>query len=55
MYVKDHFLGMMTLLAIIGIYFLNYFDKLYMRVCILSIITSVIFDVIWLLTMSGVQ
>jgi len=49
MFVKHHFLSMLTYLAILGIFMLNYFDKFYIRSCLILTAISVVLDFIWVL------
>lgn len=51
---KSNFLNILTALAILGIFVLRCFDKHYVRMCIIGVFLSFVFDLIWLLTMSKV-
>jgi hypothetical protein len=53
--VKSNFLNILAALAILGIFILRCFDKHYVRMCIIGIFMSFVFDLIWLLTMSNVK
>ena len=37
----------MAYLAVIGIFFLNYFDKNYIRVCLVFLGVSILLDIVW--------
>ena len=55
MFVKDPFISCLAYLFVFGIYLLNYFDRYYVRVCMYMLLGSVIFDLIWLIVMAGVN
>lgn len=41
-------------MMILAIFLLNYFDKLYIRGCIVALVTSVVLDIFWMIGLSGV-
>ena len=47
MFLRHHFLNSLAYLAVIGIFFLNYFDKNYIRVCLALLGISIILDIVW--------
>jgi hypothetical protein len=49
MFAKHHFLSMLTYLAILGIFLLNYFDMHYIKSCLIVATSSVLFDLIWII------
>lgn len=48
MFTKHHFLNLLCLFGILSIFFLNYFDKNYMKFLLILIATTIIFDIVWL-------
>lgn len=48
MFHKHHFLNLLVLFGIFSIYFLNYFDKNYIKFLLILIVFSIITDIIWL-------
>lgn len=50
---KHHFLGILTALAILAIFALNFFNEAYIKVVLGLILTSVISDVMWLVLSFG--
>jgi len=42
-------------MMILAIFLLNYFDKLYIRGCIVASVTSVVLDFFWVIGLSGVR
>lgn len=55
MFVRHHFLNVLVYLSILSIFFLNYFDKNYMRFCLILTAISIIWDLLWLITRSDVS
>lgn len=51
---KFHFLSMLCALALVAIFGLNYFDRLYIRFVILLLLGSIVMDFIWLIMKAGV-
>lgn len=54
MFAKHHFLSMLTYLAILGIFLLNYFDMHYIKSCLIVAASSVLFDLIWIIAEADV-
>lgn len=54
MFVRHHFLNCLTYIFVFGIYFLNYFDRIYVKVCLYLLLGSEVLDFIWLIVMAGV-
>jgi hypothetical protein len=54
MFVRHHFVNILALMMILAIFLLNYFDKLYIRGCIVALVTSVVLDIFWMIGLSGV-
>ncbi len=51
---KNHFFNLMVYTLIFLIFAQNYFDKLYMRITILSVVMSILLDFVWLIVHSEV-
>lgn len=54
MFVRHHFLNCLAYIFVFGIYFLNYFDRIYVKVCLYLLLGSEVLDFIWLIVMAGV-
>ena len=54
MFHKHHFFTLIALLAVFAIFFLNYFDMYYMRFVLLTLVVSVVLDLVWIFTHAGV-
>jgi len=54
MFAKHHFFNILCYLLVIAIFALNYFDQAYIKLCEISFGVSILFDLIWLITHSGV-
>jgi hypothetical protein len=54
MFVRHHFLNCLAYIFVFGIYFLNYFDRIYVKVCLYLLLGSELLDFIWLIVMAGV-
>jgi hypothetical protein len=54
MFVKHHFLSMMTYMAVTSIFFLNYFDKTFIRLTLYMLFGSVLFDLLWIILQADV-
>jgi hypothetical protein len=54
MFHKHHFFSLLALLAVLAIFFLNYFDQSYMRFVLVNLIVSIVLDVVWLIFHAGV-
>lgn len=54
MFVCHHFLNCLAYIFVFGIYFLNYFDRIYVKVCLYLLLGSELLDFIWLIVMAGV-
>lgn len=48
MFHKHHFYGLLALLSVLGIFFLGYFDSLYMKFVKINLLVSVLMDLAWL-------
>ncbi len=55
MFVRQHFLNMMTYLAILSIFFLNYFDAIYIRLTTYLLVGSISFDLMWVIAQADVH
>ena len=53
-FVRHHFLNSLCYLFVLGIFLLNYFDRSYVRTCLVMMLVSIILDFIWVLAMAGV-
>lgn len=47
MFHKHHFLSLLALLSVLGIFFGGYFDGYYMKFVKILLVVSVLFDVAW--------
>ena len=54
-FVKNNFLNIMAVVMVLSIFLLNYFDKLYIRACIVFLAISVLLDLFWLIGLAGVN
>ena len=54
MFVKHHYLNSLAYIFVFGIYFLNYFDRTYIKVCLFTLLSSEILDILWIIVMAGV-
>lgn len=52
---KHHFLGLLTALAVLAIFALNFFNEAYIQLTLVLLTTSVISDVVWLALSFGVH
>ena len=48
MFHKHHFLNLLAIFGVLSIFFLNYFDKNYMKFLLVLLGASIVFDVVWL-------
>lgn len=48
MFHKHHFLNLLAIFAVLSIFFLNYFDKNYMKFLLILLAASFVFDIVWL-------
>ena len=55
MFHRHHFFNVLVLFGVLSIYFLNYFDKGYIRLLLILLGGSIILDLIWFLVMVGVS
>lgn len=55
MFVRHHFLNFLAYLAVLSIFALNYFDRLYLRFTEVILTVSFVLDLLWVITHSGVS
>lgn len=55
MFHRDHFLNILVYISILAIFFLNYFDQLYIRFCLVCLMVAIILDFIWAIVQSSVK
>jgi len=53
-FVKSGFLNVLAVVMVLTIFVLNYFDKQYVRTCIVGLVVSVLLDFFWLISFCGV-
>ena len=49
MFHKHHFLNLLCVFFVLSIFFLNYFDKNYVKFLLGALAVSIIFDLVWLI------
>ncbi len=54
MFHKHHFYNILVYIAILAIFFMNYFDKHYMKFCLVNLGIATILDFIWLIVQADV-
>lgn len=55
MFLKHHFLSMMAYMAVNSIFFLNYFDKTFIRITLYLLAGSIFFDLLWVILQADVN
>lgn len=55
MFHKYHFYTLLCLCAVLCIFFLNYFDRMYVKVVMANLLISCVMDVIWEITRARVR
>ena len=55
MFHKHHFLSLLAILSVIAIFFLNYFDKFYIRFSLAVLAIAAIFDLVWVFVHTRVK
>jgi len=48
MFHKHHFINILCIFGVLSIFFLNYFDKNYIKFLLILLVITVIFDIVWL-------
>ena len=48
MFHKHHFLSLLAIFSVLSIFFLNYFDKNYIKFLLAILVVSIVYDVVWL-------
>lgn len=54
MYHRHHFHNALVYIAVLSIFFLNYFDKYYMRFCLAALGVAFLLDFIWVIVHADV-
>ena len=54
MFHKHHFYSLLALLAVLGIYALNYFDGTYMKFVLINLFVSCVLDLGWMIVLANV-
>ena len=54
MFHKHHFYSLLAYLSIYGIFFLNYFDKIYVKFILINLGISNVLDIAWMVVMANV-
>lgn len=52
---KHHFFNLLIMLFVLAIYFLNYFDRNYIKFILIGLGSSVLLDILWLIVMAKVK
>jgi len=52
---KYDFLNLIVVTSLLSIYFLGVFDKLYVRMTLGLIVTSIVMDIVWLILYAGIK
>lgn len=55
MYVKHHFTNILVYIAILSVFFLNYFDSTYMKSLLAMIAIAIGFDIAWMIVQAEVM
>lgn len=54
MFHKHHFYNILAYISVFGVFFLNYFDKTYMKFVLINLGISVILDLVWMIVSANV-
>lgn len=54
MFHKHHFYSLLAILAVLTIFFLNYFDYIYIKFVLINLGISCVLDLIWMIVLANV-
>lgn len=52
---KVHFMSILSIIGVLAIFGLNYFDRSYIKIALGALVASVVMDVLWILFYMGVN